>query len=190
MMPGNTLDDTQLQNRYEKLLAEYQQVVAENLALKSQLGIRVPSPSETPSAQSATHHHSEICEKIALFRSLFRGREDVYAQRWQSASGEKSGYSPVCKNEWVSGVCLKPKQKCQDCRSRELRPLTDDVIEKHLRGADPHCRDVIGIYPMLQDETTYFLAVDFDDTGWENDATSFICTCREFKIDAALAIAA
>lgn len=68
-------------------------------------------------------------EKIALFRSLFQGREDVYARRWQSLKTGKSGYSPACANEWAPGVCPKPKGSCKDCEHRELLPLTDAVIE-------------------------------------------------------------
>ena len=96
-------------------------------------------------------------DKINLFRSFFRGREDVHARLWVSKKTGKSGYSPVCKNEWVPKICQKPKIKCAECPNRELLPLDDEAIRKHLMGA---C--VVGIYPMLKDEGCYFLVFDFD----------------------------
>ena len=104
--------------------------------------------------------------KVALFRRLFRGREDVYARRFESLKTGKKGYQPVCRNEWVSGICDKPKTRCDDCRHREFLPVTDDVVRNHLLGADPQGRPgrdfTMGIYPMLLDETCWFLAADFD----------------------------
>ena len=123
---------------------------------------------------------------IALFRSLFRGREDVYPQRFESKKTGKAGYSPACGNEWIRGVCEKPKIKCSDCPNQRFLPLTDEVIGWHLRGQDPHGRSfVIGIYPMLQDETCFFLAVDFDGDGWAADARAFQQTCRGLGLPAA-----
>ena len=88
-----------------------------------------------------------------MFQSMFRGREDVFARRRQSAKSGKSGYSPACANEWQAGVCMKPKGYCSDCKHRELLPLTDEVIDRHLRGTDALGRDVVGIYPILPDDT-------------------------------------
>ena len=110
--------------------------------------------------------------KIALFRSLFRGREDAFARRWQSAKTGKSGYSPACGNEWQPGVCPKPKGYCSDCKQRELLPLTDAVIDRHLRGQDALGRDVVGVYPILPDDSCRFLALDFDDGGWQENAAA------------------
>ncbi|WP_425482666.1 TOTE conflict system archaeo-eukaryotic primase domain-containing protein [Chelativorans xinjiangense] len=81
---------------------------------------------------------------MALIRSLFRGREDVFPRRWESARTGKAGYAPACSNEWVRGVCGKPKIKCADCPHRAFLPVTDSVIERHLRG-----RHTVGVYPML-----------------------------------------
>src|SRR5688572_24063116 len=88
--------------------------------------------------------------KIALFRSLFRGREDVYPRRFVSWTTGKSGYAPACGNEWVPGVCEKPRIKCADCRNRRFLPVTDEVVRRHLSGRDELGRDfVMGVYPML-----------------------------------------
>lgn len=111
--------------------------------------------------------YSSPADKIALFKSLFFGRQDVYALRWEGADGS-SGYQPVCKNIWKKGICRKPQIKCSQCESREFAPLTDQVIYNHLSG-----RISVGIYPLLEDETCMFLAIDLDGDGWEEDAKAF-----------------
>ena len=125
--------------------------------------------------------------KIALFRSLFRGRDDVYPRRFESRKTGRSGYAPACANEWVRGVCEKPRIKCAECPNRRFLPVTDDVIRWHLSGADAEGQPfVAGVFPLLQDETCFFLAVDFDKVGWRGDAAAFLETCRDFNLAAAL----
>ena len=132
-------------------------------------------------------HHSSISDKIAIFRSLFIGREDVYSRRFENCKTKKSGYSPVCGNEWIRGVCEKPKIKCFNCQSRHYLPVTDEVIKWHLLGADNRDRDfVMGIYPMLLDEACFFLAVDFDKDSWQEDAVAFLKTCHQMNLPAIL----
>ncbi|HML73202.1 MAG TPA: hypothetical protein PKB02_01775 [Anaerohalosphaeraceae bacterium] len=129
---------------------------------------------------------SSIQDKIKLYRGLFRGREDVYPRRFESIKTGKSGYQPACKNEWVRGICSKPKGKCSNCENRDYLPLTDQVIEWHLRGENPGEYDnkdfTIGIYPLLPDEKCWFLAADFDKSSWQEDIRAFAQTCddREF----------
>ena len=118
------------------------------------------------------HHLSAPESKIALFRSLFRGRDDVYPRRFESRKTGKNGYQPACANEWARGRCEKPRVKCADCQHRSFFPVTDDVIRWHLSGRDDAGRDfVMGVYPMLQDETCFFLAADFDmqTTSFQGD---------------------
>ncbi|MGB7219993.1 MAG: DEAD/DEAH box helicase family protein [Vicinamibacterales bacterium] len=125
--------------------------------------------------------------KIALFRSLFRGRDDVYPRRFESRKTGKSGYAPACANEWVGGICEKPRIKCAECPNRRFLPVTDDVIRWHLSGRDPDGQPfVAGVYPLLQDETCFFLAVDFDKAGWHEDAMAFLDACRRLNLPAAL----
>jgi hypothetical protein len=125
--------------------------------------------------------------KIRLFRSLFRGRDDVYPRRFESRKTGKSGYAPACGNEWIRGICEKPRIKCTDCQHQRFLPITDEVIRWHLSGFDPAGQPfVAGIYPMLQDETCFFLAVDFDKEGWREDAGAFLKTCRAMDIPAVL----
>ena len=122
-------------------------------------------------------------EKIALFRRLFRGRTDIYPVRWESKTTGKSGYTPVCANEWRAGVCGKPRVKCGDCCNRLLMPLTDAVIYDHLAG-----QHTIGVYPLLQDDGCHFLAVDFDEAEWREDARAFMQSCEDLGVPAALEI--
>ena len=144
-----------------------------------------------PSATSiSVNRHSSEEARTTLFRSLFRGREDVYPRRFESLKTGRTGYQPVCRNEWISGICAKPKVRCANCPSREFLPITDDVVRNHIIGTDPQEKSgrdfTIGVYPMLSDETCYFIAADFDRTSWQEDAMSFIETCRHFDIPAAL----
>jgi superfamily II DNA or RNA helicase len=148
------------------------------------------------SSQLSFHLHKSITfqspetEKIRLFRSLFKGREDVFPRRFESLKTGKSGYAPVCRNEWVTGMCQKPEISCQDCNSRAFVPISDDVIRNHLIGRDPYkhsCKDfTIGIYPLLTNETCWFLAVDFDKSTWIEDAKAFLETCISFDVPAVL----
>lgn len=125
--------------------------------------------------------------KIALFRSFFRGREEVYPKRFENKKTGKSGYVFACGNEWVRDICEKPKIKCSDCKHRRLLPITDDVVHWHLSGLDNCGNDfVMGIYPMLLDETCFFLAADFDKASWTEDATAFLKTCQQMGLSAAL----
>lgn len=126
-------------------------------------------------------------DKIALFRSLFRGREEVYPLRFESRRTGSSGYQPACANEWVRGVCEKPRVKCFDCPNRRFLPVTDETVRCHLLGHDDQGKDfVVGVYPMLLDETCHFLAIDFDRDGWREDVLAFRETCRQMGIPVAL----
>jgi superfamily II DNA or RNA helicase/very-short-patch-repair endonuclease len=137
--------------------------------------------------QAGVNQHSPAEAKIALFRSLFHGREDVYPRRFESRKTGRAGYSPVCGNEWVQGICEKPRIKCSECSHQRFLPVTNDVIRWHLQGHDDHSHDfVMGVYPMLLDETCFFLAADFDKTTWQDDVAAFLETCRQMNLPAAL----
>ena len=115
-------------------------------------GVSAAGGSSQPAPSSATAHrqpslvdvNSPAQAKVALFRSLFRGREDVYARRFENPKTGKSGYAPACANEWVRGICRR-------------------------------------VYPLLEDETCLFLAVDFDKSGWQEDAAAFAQACRRLQ---------
>lgn len=125
--------------------------------------------------------------KVSLFRSLFRGRTDVYPQRFQSRKTGKSGYQPACGNEWVRGICEKPKIKCMQCAHRRFLPVTDEVVHWHLSGKNGDGKEfVMGVYPMLQDETCFFLAADFDKASWQEDVKAVLESCRHLNLPAYL----
>ncbi len=133
------------------------------------------------------NQESPTIDKIALFRSLFRGRDDIYPRRFENQKTQKAGYAPACANEWVRGVCEKPKIKCINCQYRRFLPVTDEVIRWHLLGLDDKGKDfVMGVYPMFLDETCFFLAVDFDKSTWQKDAVAYLKTCQQMNLQAAL----
>lgn len=138
--------------------------------------------AEAVVSNTSVNLRSSSESKISLFRSLFHGRDDVYARRWENQRTGKSGYSPACKNEWEQGLCDKRSTPCSRCANRELIPLTDAAVYRHLEGRDKKCRDVIGVYPLLPDETVYFLAVDFDGDGWMEDVSAFVSVCNEYAL--------
>ncbi|TXH96983.1 MAG: DEAD/DEAH box helicase [Rheinheimera sp.] len=121
-------------------------------------------------------------EKIAIFRGLFRGRHDIFANRWQNQQG-KSGYSVACNNEWVKGICNKPRIKCQECQHRQFSELTDQVLYRHLAG-----QQVVGLYPLLNDNTCYLLAVDFDKGNWQEEVKALSKACVQFDVPHAIEI--
>lgn len=149
-------------------------------------------PPPRPATPPAEPSRLSTEEKLALFRRLFRGRTDVYPVRWESKTSGKSGYAPACANdkfarranlhseaarraramdgpsEWRAGVCEKPRIKCGDCSNRLLIPLSDAVIYSHLAG-----EHTVGVYPLLEDDSCFFLAVDFDEAEWREDARAF-----------------
>ena len=136
---------------------------------------------------ASVHLRSPPEAKIALFRSFFRGRDDVYARRFESRQTGRSGYQPACAHEWLAGICEKPRIKCSACPHQRFLPVTDEVVRWHLSGQDGSGRYfVMGLYPLLRDETCYFLAMDLDKAHWRDDAQAVMETCRRFQLPALL----
>jgi len=118
-------------------------------------------------------------DKVKLFRSLFRGREDILPIRFVSKKTGKPGYAPACSNKWEPGLCLlKTGGKCSDCMNQAFDPVGDQVVLDHLQG-----RHVIGACTLLEDETCWFLAVDFDKNSWTEDVAAFAETCRSVGVE-------
>ena len=177
------MDYNTLLKKYNRLFEENESLKRENTKLRNLLSLKNENKnSDKCFSDAGVTQHSSSDAKIALFCSLFCGRADVFARRWHSKSTGKSGYQPVCQNEWADGLCDKRKYKCSACPNRQLMKLTDDDIFKHLAGKDEYCRDVIGIYPMLKDETCNFLCVDFDEEDYESAVTAFRAVCKEFDV--------
>ncbi len=166
----------------QEVLAKLQVENARLIALLESRGIEWrPPPASLPSSTEPSKLSTG--EKVALFRGLFRGRIDVYPIRWESKTTGKSGYAPACANEWRPGVCEKPRIKCGDCSHRLLIPLSDALIYGHLAG-----EHTIGVYPLLEDDSCYFVAVDFDEAEWREDARAFMGSCEALGVPAALEI--
>ena len=178
--------------KHQALLAENQALKEENLALKARLGLAEPPESrifsrrevqqDVSSSEPSLHlkDSANPTEKIRLFMSLFKGRDDLYAKRWESKEG-RAGYAPVCLNEWKPGFCGKPEVKCASCAHRLYATLDEKVIEAHLRG-----KLVAGVYPLRQDEKCHFLAIDFDKDGWQEDVATLKDVCTAFDVPAAI----
>src|SRR6202171_6454014 len=180
-------DQSTLANRLKSAQEECDRLSAENARLRAMLGIQdfiskesgptaipVVSVSDSNIAAPSTPE-----KKISLFRSLFRGREDVYAIRWEGKGG-KSGYSPAGVMDWRAIHAARPEERKKVARkTRTLQPLTDSAIRDHLTG-----KQTIGVYPLLPDETCWFLAVDFDKKSWIADAAAFASTCQRFQVPA------
>ena len=172
---------------YETVSDELKRLRAENARLRTLLSqYRIAVDEAAPSIPQKLSLSLE--EKVNLFRSLFQGREDVFARRWFSPTTGKSGYQPVCGREWNREFCDKKKYKCAECPNREFQPLGYDDIYHHLEGKDPKERDVVGVYAILPDNTCRFLCCDFDDKscahGYQDDVRAYVSVCRDWNIPA------
>ena len=188
------MDFKALQKKYQQLLIENNRLKEEIKKLKAQFGLTAgreeSQDSDTVSgylsapepellnqqgepklsiAAEGINKRSGTGEKVRLFMSLFRGRDDVYAKRWENKTKGTAGYSPACGNEWKPSICQKPKIKCSVCKHQDFLSLNEAAVDAHLRG---HQNLVAGIYPLLPNETCWFLAIDFDDEGWQKDVTA------------------
>jgi superfamily II DNA or RNA helicase len=172
--------------RLAEIDAEYQRVRQRVSELRAEISA-APGPQASPSSASGLPLLPRVAaprtstEKVALFRELFRGRVDVFPKRWVNAKKGTKGYSPACANEWIRGVCDKPRVKCGECLNQAFLPVTDQVILDHFQG-----RHVAGVYPMLEDDTCCFLAVDFDKRNWQQDVAALVETCRREGVSTAV----
>jgi superfamily II DNA or RNA helicase len=181
-MPGPPVDPRSLrdaiaceESRVLRLQAELGHTQSRLAELKTTLAAHGEAGEASPAAPSTP------AEKIALFRARFRGRGDIYPRFWSNTRTGRKGYAPACGNEWVRGVCEKPRVKCGECPNQAFLPVEDQVILDHLQG-----RHVVGVYPLLTDETCWFLAADFDKASWTEDVAAFTATCRAHGLPAAV----
>lgn len=177
-----------LQRRLTALEGERIGLQSALAALELKLLSAKPAEVLAPFAKAEVNNDSHASEKVALFRSLFAGRADVFPIRWSNGKTGRTGYSPACANEWAKGLCSKPKIKCGECPHQAFIPTSDAVIARHLRGGDGSQADdfVAGVYPLLQDETCWFLAADFDKESWADDSLALMETCQAKGVGAAL----
>lgn len=194
---------------YQELLAANRQLVAENELLrgenaklsrlvksiaevgKDSKNVEVTSGNKALKSvfqekKMVASFNLSLEEKVSLFSSLFKGREDVFAKRWYSKASGKSGYQPVCLNEWNRQLCNKKKYKCAQCPNRQFKGLEYGDVYRHLEGNDAEGCDVIGSYVVLINNHCNFLCVDFDDKlceyGYQNDVLAFVDVCKSWEI--------
>ena len=125
-----------------------------------------------------------MSELITLYRDLFHGRQDVFAARWDNEKTGAHGYAPKCKNEWDRNICgksMKIKGACKKCAYRENQEITDAMIQQHFTGVGRNAL-VMGIYPLLEDETCRFLAIDFDKGNWKDEILAAKSVYAEYGI--------
>jgi superfamily II DNA or RNA helicase len=155
----------EIESRIKELEREKQELIEELELIKQAnpgdsrkiIGSRV---SDNPPAT--------VDEKITLFAELLRCRKDVFPKLWKNTQKGTKGYSPVCKNEWIKGLCEKPKTKCSECPNRAFLQLDEKIIRSHLEG-----KITIGTYTIREDDTCIFLAADFDKTTWQADVEAY-----------------
>ena len=182
--------DDVLKYELERARAECERLRAENAKLRLRVGVYdgnlaskppvlVPQINRATQASATVRTDSPPELKVSFFRNLFRGRDDVYAVRWEGKNG-RTGYSPAGIREWDQAASAGRGQK-KSFRHSKLFPLSEEVIRDHLLG-----KQTIGVYPLLQDDTCWFVAVDFDKKSWEADACAFLKMCHETGVPASL----
>ena len=173
---------------YQELLAAYNKLLMENELLHKEIDRlqSLLSSKGTPSTLPIMKRHLSLKEKVDVFRNLFKGREDVFARRWYSRTSGKSGYQPVCRNEWDRQLCDKKRYKCTECPNRSFKPLEYEDIYRHLEGKSSNGQDVIGAYAILTDNTCNFLCADFDDKscehGYWKDVLAYLGVCKDWDV--------
>ena len=177
----------ELQEKYEEALSRVKELERENSRLKRVLQEhQIAVDDDVTIPRPVPKKILSVEERVELFRSLFKGREDVFARRWYSIALGKSGYQPVCINEWNRHLCDKKKYKCAECPNRQFSPLIYDDIYKHLEGKNANGEDVIGLYVLNEDNTCHLLCADFDDKncehGYQDDVLAFVGVCKSWGV--------
>ena len=193
-MPADNIASKEIAD-LQKRLADLDRERAEVLAALEQSEAEEAAKLQSTIAQGtgdiARQAALSNSDKVALFRSLFKGREDIFPRRWENSKTGRSGYAPACHNEWIRGICEKPRIKCSNCPNQAFVPVSDEVVRSHLQGRDVANSVktesfVAGIYPLMADETCWFLAADFDKQSWQRDALAFLAMCGEKGVPAAI----
>ena len=181
----------ELQAKYEEALSRVKELERENARLKRVLQERRITVDDVVTIQkSVPKRILSVEERVELFRSLFKGREDVFARRWFSKATGKSGYQPACLND-KSSACWERKHKCVECPNRQFSPLTCDDVYKHLEGKNANGEDVIGLYVLKEDNTCHLLCADFDDKncehGYQDDVLAFVGVSKSWGVPCSVA---
>lgn len=172
------MNNNEIRNLINKKELEIKKLQVEVEELKRMLNQSISDDTELSLSRN---------EKIKVFMNYFRGRDDVYPYLSIDKNNPKiKYYIPACVNEWKQGVCNKTMgKKCKNCQYRENKLLSKEVIYNHMYGNNP-----IGIYPLLENDTCYFLSLDFDNKNTNNDIKSdvlaFASICDEYEIPIAI----
>lgn len=162
-----SLDDSMLPEEAEKLfLTEWENIKEEFLQKQNETKIIPSVDNYVQAEQSMT-----MAQLVALYRELFYGRQDVYAVRWENQKAGTHGYAPKCKNEWDRNICgkaMRIKGACKKCVYKENQEITNATIQQHFTGTGVNAL-VMGVYPLLEDESCRFLAIDFDKGNWQEE---------------------
>ena len=177
----------ELQEKYEEALSRVKELERENARLRRFLQEHQITVDDVVAvSRPVPRRILSVEERVELFRSLFKGREDVFARRWFSKATGKSGYQPVCINEWNRQLCDKRRNKCYECSNRQFSPLTYDDVYKHLEGKNVNGEDVVGLYVVKEDNTCHLLCADFDDKncehGYQDDVLAFVGVCKSWGV--------
>lgn len=171
----------ELENRLQKLDSDRVVLIKEIQTLREEINREAESTRALLGRPVAKSNLSTNSEKVHLFIELFRARDDIFPKRWENLKTSKSGYAPVCGNEWERTVCNKPKIKCTDCSHQKFLPLDEIAVESHLRG-----NAIIGTYAIRSNDSCIFLACDFDEASWQLDVATFRDTAKSLGIDIAV----
>ncbi|MGL5977568.1 MAG: TOTE conflict system archaeo-eukaryotic primase domain-containing protein, partial [Erysipelotrichaceae bacterium] len=164
-----------LQKEYEALLVKYEALLS-RVEQQHPTSIQVSNTIVDKVANEITQH-SRSDDKVALFLSLFQGRSDVCAKRWKA----KAGYSPYCFNDFKAGICEKPRVKCMDCKHQNFANYNMEQVVQHLLG-----NIVLGLYPLLTDDTCHLLVLDFDKAHWQEEIQAIQRVCSKHDIPVAI----
>ncbi len=171
---ADTIQD--LERQLAELDAARAKVAAE--LAKARAALLRPARLSNPIGAVLTDKVPETAaEKVALFLRLFRCRESVYPKRWENTKKQTAGYAPACNNEWVRGICDKPRVKCSECPSQAFPKLDEMAAETHLKGLQ-----TIGTYAIRADDTCTFLACDFDGQGWKEDIAVYRAVAEDMGV--------
>jgi hypothetical protein len=132
--PDEDPEIASIRGRPAMLEAERSELFSRLETLERRRLVTVSSPwqlGHAATASGAVTAASPAAEKIALFRRRFAGRPEVFSVRWENVRTKRSGYAPACANEWIKGICEKPRVKCGECPNQAL-PFSDAVIARHL----------------------------------------------------------
>lgn len=172
------MNNSEILNLIKAKELEIKKLQLEVEELKKKLNEITPNSSEDTSNRE---------DSVKIFMNYFKGRNDVYPYlSIDKTNPNIKYYIPACANEWKNGVCNKTMgKKCKTCQYRENKPISKDTIYKHMYGNQP-----IGSYPLLENDTCFFLSLDFDDKDSKKDIKSdvlaFASICDKYEVPIAI----